>query len=54
MLLDGVDGVTNEVKRQLTNNNLLNDSNEKGTIEIINSKSEDLVKKSLEILKETI
>ena len=54
VLLDGVDGVTNEVKRQLTNNNLLNDSNEKGTIEIINSKSEDLVKKSLEILKETI
>ena len=50
VLLDGVEGVTNEVKRQLLDNNLLTDSNEKGTIEIINSKSDDLITRSLEIL----
>ena len=51
ILLDGVVGVTKEVRRQLTNNNLLNDRLEKGTIKIINSKSEDLIKRSYEILK---
>ena len=49
-LLDGVIGVTQEVKRQLTNNNLLSDSTGEGNIEIINSKSDDLIKRSMEIL----
>lgn len=49
-LIDGVIGVTQEVKRQLVNNNLINKSDKKGTINIVNSKSEELVKKSFEIL----
>ena len=52
VLLDGTKGIANEVKRQLTINNLLSDSNEKGNITIINSKSDELIKRSLEILKE--
>ena len=51
VLLDGVVGVTKEVKRQLTNNNLLTTNTEKGTVKIINSKSEDLIKRSYEILE---
>ena len=50
-LLDGVVGVTQEVKRQLTNNNLLSESKEIGNIEIINSKSDDLIERSYEILE---
>ena len=46
-LLDGVNGVTKEVIRQLTNENLLNSKEEKGTIEIINNKSKDLIKRSI-------
>ena len=53
-LLDGVEGVTNEVIRQLKNNDLLSDRKEKGTVTIINSKSEDLVERSVKILKRTI
>ena len=51
VLLDGVVGVTKEVKRQLTNNNLLTTNTEKGTIKIINSKSDDLIERSYEILE---
>lgn len=51
-LLDGVNGVTKEVIRQLTNKNLLNPKEEKGTIEIINNKSKDLIKRSIEILND--
>ena len=51
VLLDGVKGVTAEVKRQLTNNNLLNQKLEKGTVEIINSKSDDLIERSYQILE---
>ena len=50
-LLDGVEGIAREVKRQLSNNNLLNNKSEKGSIEIINSKSDDLIKRSMEILE---
>lgn len=53
-LLDGVKGVTQEVKRQLKNNNLLNSNNKKGTIKIINSKSDDLIKRSFEILETSV
>lgn len=51
VLLDGVVGVTKEVRRQLSNNNLLNDRLEKGTVKIINSKSNDLINRSYEILE---
>lgn len=50
-LLDGVEGIAREVKRQLTNNNLLNPSLEKGSIKIINSKSDDLIERSYKILE---
>lgn len=49
-LLDGCIGVTNEVKRQLENNNLLSDKKDKGTLKIINTKDEFLIKRSMEIL----
>ena len=49
-LIDGVIGVTQEVKRQLVNNNLINKNDKKGTINIVNSKSEELIKRSFEIL----
>ena len=50
-LLDGVEGIAREVRRQLTNNNLLNPKKEKGTIKIINSRSDDLIERSMEILE---
>ena len=49
-LLDGSLGVANEVKRQLTINNLLNTKSTLGEIEIINSKDSALVDRSFEIL----
>ena len=49
-LLDGSLGVANEVKHQLTINNLLNTKSTLGNIEIINSKDESLVDRSFEIL----
>ena len=49
-LLDGSLGVANEVKRQLTINNLLNTKSALGKIEIINSKDSALVDRSFEIL----
>jgi len=49
-LLDGGSGVAREVKRQLECKNLLNPS-KNGSIEIINSSSSSLVKRSYEILK---
>lgn len=51
-LLDGCIGVSCEVKRQLENNNLLNNSNKKGKVTIINSKDEKLIDRSFEILAE--
>lgn len=48
-LLDGCLGVANEVKHQLEEHNLLENNN--GSLEIINSKSEDLIKRSYEILE---
>ena len=50
VLLDGCIGVSNEVKHQLESNNLLNTENTSGSIKIINSKDEELVKRSYEIL----
>lgn len=49
-LLDGSLGVANEVKHQLTINNLLNTKSTLGNIEIINSKDNALVDRSFEIL----
>ena len=49
-LLDGSLGVANEVKHQLTINNLLNTRESLGNIEIINSKDDTLVDRSFEIL----
>ena len=49
-LLDGSIGVSNEVKRQLSEHNLLTDSLEQGHIIIENSKDEDLIDRSFEIL----
>lgn len=50
VLLDGCIGVSNEVKRQLENNNLLSDKQEKGNITLVNSKDDFLIKRSIEIL----
>ena len=49
-LLDGSLGVAREAKHQLTINNLLNTKSTLGSIEIINSKDNTLVDRSLEIL----
>ena len=49
-LLDGCIGVANEVKRQLENRSLLSDKKERGTLEIINTKDDFLIKRSMEIL----
>ena len=49
-LLDGSIGVAKEVKHQLEIHDLLSNSTEEGKIEIINSKSDDLIKRSYEIL----
>lgn len=51
-LLDGCQGVANEVKRQLTDNNLLNTSQTKGSVEIINSKNAKLITRSYEFLND--
>ena len=51
ILLDGVIGITNEVRHQLEINNLLSEGVEKGSIKIINSKSDELIKKSLDFLR---
>ena len=50
-IIDGAIGVSNEVKHQLINHNLLNNSNKKGTIIIKNSKDKNLINRSYEILK---
>lgn len=50
VLLDGTKGIAHEVKRQLSEHNLLSDSNESGSIKIVNSKEESLIKRSIEIL----
>lgn len=49
-ILDGALGVSWEVKHQLIINNLLSDSAKNGNVIIENSKSEDLVDRSYEIL----
>lgn len=49
-IIDGAIGVSNEVKHQLIKYNLLNKS-KKGTITIENSKNNELIEKSFEILK---
>ena len=49
-VLDGSFGVAKETRHQLIENNLLNESNEQGDIIIENSKSQDLVQRSYEIL----
>lgn len=51
-LIDGTKGVSNEVKRQLTINNLLTANKTQGKIEIINSKDNKLIERSIEILEE--
>ena len=51
ILLDGCIGVSREVKHQLEKNNLLNDSDRIGNITIINSKNDELVNRSFEILE---
>lgn len=52
-LYDGSVGVSKEVYHQLEIHHLLNHSNMNGTIEIINNKSNDYVKRSFEILNST-
>ena len=49
-VLDGSFGVAKETRHQLIENNLLNESNEQGDIIIENSKSQELVQRSYEIL----
>lgn len=49
-ILDGSVGVAKEVLHQLVLNNIKNDSINKGKVLIMNTKSEDLVKRSYEIL----
>ena len=49
-LLDGCVGVSLEVKHQLEKRNLLNAKASQGSLEIINSKSDDLIQRSYEIL----
>ena len=49
VLLDGCLGVANEVEHQLEEHDLLESNN--GSLEIINSKSNDLIKRSYEILE---
>ena len=49
-LLDGTKGIAHEVKRQLSEHNLLSNSNELGSIKIVNSKEDSLIKRSMEIL----
>ena len=51
-ILDGSVGVANEVKHQLEKHNLLNPSINKGSIIIENSKDQELVNRSYEILNE--
>ena len=51
LILDSCIGVSREVKHQLENNGLLNKSKKEGYIEIVNSKSEDLVRRSFTILQ---
>ena len=51
-LLDGCLGVSMEVKRQLESHNLLSSNTLKGNIKIVNSKSDDLIKRSIEILND--
>lgn len=51
LILDSSLGVAREVKRQLVNNNLLSDRKSSGSIKIVNSKSDDLIKRSFEILQ---
>ena len=48
-LLDGCRGISEEVKRQLENNNLSGTGT--GKLTIINTKSDELIKRSYEILK---
>lgn len=50
-IIDGAIGVSNEVKHQLINHNLLNNSNKKGTIIIKNSKDKNLINRSYEIIE---
>ena len=50
-ILDGSVGVAKEVKHQLELNNILNNKQIRGKIEITNNKSEDLIKRSYDILK---
>ena len=49
-ILDGALGVSCEVKHQLIINNLLSDNIKNGSVIIENSKSEDLIDRSYEIL----
>ena len=49
-LLDGCDGVSREVYHQLSDNNLLTDNTNNGSLEIINSKDDSLIERSYEIL----
>ena len=50
-IIDGSIGVSNEVKHQLIKYNLLNNSSKKGIVEIKNSKNEELINRSYEIIK---
>ena len=49
-IIDGSLGVSCEVKHQLIINNLVNDNIKNGSVIIENSKSEDLIDRSYEIL----
>lgn len=50
-LIDGCRGISQEVKRQLENHSLLNSREEIGTLTIINTKNDELIERSYEILE---
>ncbi len=49
-LVDGSYGVAKEVKRQLENNDLINPKEIEGSLDIVNSKNNDLIDRSYKIL----
>lgn len=53
-LLDGCVGISQEVKRQLESHSLLSDSQEKGSLRIVNTKNDSLILRSYEILDSDI
>ena len=53
-LIDGSIGISQEVRRQLEGHNLLKQEETPGSLEIVNTKNEELIKRSYEILEKVI